>query len=602
MTPHSPTTVSSPSDPVVLTGGSAHQRAWWKEASVYQIYPASFKDSTGTGVGDLKGITEKIPYIKALGVDVVWLCPIFESPQIDMGYDCSNYQKIDPPYGTIDDVDELMHGLHKEGMKLILDLVVNHTSDQHEWFKKSKSSKENSEYRDWYIWRKPKYDTQGNRMPPNNWQSHFQGSAWTYDEASDEYYLHLFCPEQPDLNWENPAVRAAVHSIMHFWLSRGIDGFRLDVINYISKPQDFPDGDTSIQGWLGSDLYSAGPRLHEYLREIGEILHKYNAFSVGEMPSVMDPKQVIKSVGWDSRELNMIFHFELVSIDHGPQGKFSPRDWKLQELKTITTKWQQFMYANGGWNAMYLENHDQPRSINRFACSCDKHREMSSKMLAIYLACQAGTIFIYEGQELGMTNVPKEWGMEEYKDVDCLNHWNLHKTTSSPDTLSLYRREYQKKSRDNARTLMQWDNSPHAGFTLPTVTPWMSANPNYVNLNAASQIHDPSSPFTFWSSVLQARKKFKDVLVYGDFNMVDEDDGRVVAYVRATTNESSGEKMLVVCNFSAEEVEWKIVDGIIGDEGVKEVVLSNEGKKVDDFSGGSGTVHLEPFGAFVVRL
>ncbi|GJN72982.1 maltose permease [Purpureocillium lilacinum] len=290
-------------------GSQAEQlRSWWKESSVYQIYPASFQDSTGTGVGDLKGIISRVDYLKDLGVDIVWLSPIFKSPQHDMGYDISDYKSIDPPYGDISDVDVLRDRLHERGMKLVLDLVMNHTSDEHPWFQESRKSKDNP-FRDWYIWRPPRYDAQGNRQPPNNWESHFQGSAWEYDEATDEYYLRLFCREQPDLNWENPAVRRAAHDVMRFWLDRGADGFRIDVINFISKDQSFPDSNEAVL--KGHEFYACGPRLHEYLQELGAILKEYDAFSVGEMPCVHDTNEIMKAVGAGRDELSMIFHFEL---------------------------------------------------------------------------------------------------------------------------------------------------------------------------------------------------------------------------------------------------------------------------------------------------
>ncbi|RDW77908.1 alpha amylase [Coleophoma crateriformis] len=575
-----------------VVAGSPQHRAWWKEASVYQIYPASYKDSTGSGVGDLKGIISKMDYMKALGVDVVWLSPIFESPQIDMGYDISNYRKIAPEYGDISDVDTLMHGLHDRGMKLLMDLVVNHTSDQHEWFKQSRSSKDN-EYRDWYVWRKPRYDEQGVRQPPNNWESHFQGNAWEYDEHTEEYYLHLYCKEQPDLNWEHPPVRDAVHAIMRFWLDRGIDGFRLDVINFISKPQDFPDSKGGILP--GTEYYSAGPRLHEYLQGVGKILKEYNAFSVGEMPFVTDLNEVIKAVRYDRDELNMIFHFELMDIDHGPEkGKFTAGPWPLTKFKGIVSKWQQFMHANGGWNALYLENHDQPRSVSRFADDSPEHREQSAKCIAVLQGFQAGTPFIYQGQELGMTNVPKEWGMDEYKDIDCLNHWTLlQKATTDPKVLELAKIEYQKKSRDNARIPMQWDSSKNAGFTLPESTPWMSANPNASEINAAAQTDDPTSTFSFWSSVLKARKQHKDIIVYGDFGLVDEEHPQIFAYLRKS---EAGQPLLVACNFSADTVEWK---GIPGE--AKEVVLTTTGKKTPQDMA-KGVVSLAPYEAVAVLL
>ena len=365
---------------------------------------------------------------------------------------------------------------------------------------------------------------------------------------------------------------------MHFWLSRGIDGFRLDVINYISKPQDFPDSTQTVSP-LGSELYSAGPRLHEYLQCIGAILKEYNAFSVGEMPSVQDPKEVIKAVRYDRGELNMIFHFDFVCIDKGDTGKYSPRTWHLSELKTLVSKWQTFMYANGGWNALYLENHDQPRSVSRFACDCPKHRTQSAKMLATFLTFQAGTVFIYEGQELGMTNVPKDWPIKEYKDIDCRKHWELLKSrTSDPMTLAVAREEYQKKARDNARTPMQWTSDANSGgFSTSSDPTWMMVNPNTKTVNAAAQISDSSSPFSYWRAVLAARKEYKDILVYGSFKMLDEKNEEILAYVRTATN---GSAILVLCNFSTEEIEWNS-KGATGK--LKEVVLSNSGKTLEDF-------------------
>lgn len=366
---------------------------------------------------------------------------------------------------------------------------------------------------------------------------------------------------------------------MRFWLSRGIDGFRLDVINYISKPPDFPDSTHSVDGIPGTDLYSAGPRLHEHLQGVGAILSEYDAFSVGEMPSVQDPNEVIKAVRYDRGELNMIFHFDFMCLDKGPSGTFSPRAWPLSELKSAVAKWQTFMYANRGWNALYLENHDQPRSVSRFACDCPKHRTQSAKMLATFLACQAGTVFVYQGQELGMTNVPKDWPVEEYKDIGCLNHWAalLKSQTTDARTLAIARDEYQKKSRDNARTPMQWTaDATSGGFSPSSSPPWMTVNPNTETINAAAQVNNPSSPFSYWQSVLAARREYKDILVYGDFEMLDEKHEKVLAYMRTAED---GSRIAVVCNFSADEIVWHAK--VVGR--VTRMVLSNGGKTVEDF-------------------
>ncbi|CZT11508.1 probable alpha-glucosidase (maltase) [Rhynchosporium graminicola] len=569
---------------------SPQHRAWWKESSVYQIYPSSFCTLTPTPAGTLHGILSKTDYIQTLGIDIVWLCPIFESPKEDMGYDISDYMKIDPIYGDIEDVDKLIMELHKRDMKLLLDLVVNHTSDQHEWFKESRKGKDNK-YRDWYIWREGKR-VEGKRVPPNNWTAHFGGSAWQFDEASQEYYLHLYEPSQPDLNWANPAVRTAVHTIMRFWLSRGVDGFRMDVINFISKPQDIPDGDPELAFHIGSEHYGVGPSLHEYLHELGDILREYDAFNVGEMPCVTDLSQIVKSVGYDRGELNMIFHFELHDIDHGPEGKFSPKSWKLTELKRIVERWQTFLYDNGGWNALYLENHDQPRSIDRFANASPAFAKQSAKMLATFIGCQAGTLFVYQGQELGMTNIPTSWGMEDYKDVDCLNHWKaLKKSTNTPATLTAAQVEYQKKSRDNARTPMPW--SSRGEFSPPeSPRPWMRMHPDYkYGVNAEDQLADPTSVFRYWASVLAARKKFKDVIIYGDFKLLDHDNQNLLAYERNFEEE----KIVVVCNFSDKKHSYKLDTA-----GTAEIVLSSHLRKLQHFF--EQEILLEPYEAWAIRL
>lgn len=380
---------------------------------------------------------------------------------------------------------------------------------------------------------------------------------------------------------------------MRFWLSRGIDGFRLDVINYISKPQDFPDSTHSLDSVPGTDLYSSGPRLHEYLQGVGAILNEYNAFSVGEMPSVQDPNEVIKAVSYERGELNMIFHFDFMCLDKGAGGKYTPRTWRLSELKAPVAKWQRFMHANGGWNALYLENHDQPRSVSRFACDCPKHRAQGAKMLATFLAFQAGTVFIYQGQELGMTNVPKDWPLEEYKDISCLNHWNsLNSQTNDASTLAVAREEYQKKSRDNARTPMQWTSD--GGFSTSSGPSWMTMNRNTRVINAATQISDPSSPFSYWRSVLTARKEYKDILIYGDFELLDEKDEEVLAYIRRGEDSSA---ILVVCNFSVKKISWAWKSAF---GSVKDVVLSNGNKTLQDFE--SGNVVLAAYEAFVVLL
>ncbi|KAK9366304.1 glycoside hydrolase superfamily [Lipomyces kononenkoae] len=564
-------------------------RAWWKESNVYQIYPASFKDSNGDGIGDIPGIISELDYIAGLGVDIVWLCPCYKSPQVDMGYDISDYKDIYEKYGTLNDIDELIAGLHKRGLKFVMDLVVNHTSDQHEWFKSAISSKE-SPYRDWYIWKKPNYGADGSRQPPNNWKSYFGGSAWEYDANSDEYYLHLFATEQPDLNWENPKVRDAVHDIMRFWLDKGVDGFRMDVINFISKDLALPDApitNPNEEYQSGAMFYACGPRLHEFLQVMGKILKEYDAFSVGEMPEVYDPLEMINTVGFERNELNMIFQFEIVNLGHGPTGKFSPGTWHLTQLKKIVNKWQAFMQTNDGWNALYLENHDQARSVSRFASDAPNVRKVAAKMLATFLGFQSGTIFVYEGQELGLVNVPKSWGVDKYRDIESLNYYNEQAAAgASKEALDSILCEMQKKARDHARYPVPWDDSnEYAGFS--SVTPWMDVNEDYKEWNAKSQINDATSVYSFWRSVFDLRREFKDVFVYGTFTLVDAFNESVFAYKRVY--ESS--EALIVTSFKDTEVTWTVPK-----DNVKpgKILLTNY-----DRTGIDGEIVLKPFEAFV---
>ncbi|WAO89020.1 Aamy domain-containing protein [Fusarium falciforme] len=577
-----------------LPNASPVTEAWWKEASVYQIYPSSFKDSNGDGIGDIPGVIEKLDYLKQLGVDIVWVCPIYPSPKVDMGYDVADYCDIDPQYGTLGDVERLIEGLHQRGMKFLMDLVVNHTSDQHKWFQESKSSRDNK-YRDWYIWRKPRYDKDGTRQPPNNWGAFFGGSAWEYDEATDEYYLHLFAKEQPDLNWEHPPVRDAVHDIIRFWLDKGVDGFRMDVINFISKTPGLPDAEVTIPSakyQSGVEHFACGPRLHEYLQDIGKILKEYNAFSVGEMPSVQDPKEVIKSVGESRGELNMIFNFEIVDMDHGDQGKFSPRKWAMSDLKSIVDKWQTFMYKNRGWNALYLENHDQARTISRWASDKPEFRNLAAKMFATFLCFQSGTVFVYQGQELGMANMPETWDISEYRDLETLNHWEeLNEIVGSDAAaLDIARKEYRLKSRDHARLPVQWNSSPNAGFS--TGTPWIRVNDDYKTCNAAAQVSATGSVFEYWRSTLALRKDLRSIFVYGDFELLDRSHDDVFAYSRS----SGDQKAVVVCNFRETLVTWDVPPSVNLSSG--KVLLSNY-LEVDVTQ---DKLALRPFEALVVSV
>ncbi|KAJ9610706.1 hypothetical protein H2200_005483 [Cladophialophora chaetospira] len=557
--------------------------AWWKEASVYQIYPASFRSAnftvdkdSGTVKGDLRGITSKLDYIKELGVDIVWLSPILQSPQVDMGYDISDYRAIDPLYGTMEDHDEMIKGLHGRGMKYVMDLVVNHTSDQHEWFKQSRSSKDNP-YRDWYFWRPPRYDDDGNRVPPNNWESAFSGSTWTYDETTGEYYLHLFASAQPDLNWDNPSVVDAVHSLLRFWLKRGVDGFRMDVINFISKPPGLPDATVGKPGFLQSPIehIACGPRLHEYLKGLGDILKEHDGFSVGEMPGA-NAKEVLKAVGQDRGELAMAFQFDIVSMDIDPEGgsKWEHRDFHPRTLKDVVATWQSFMLENAGWNAVFMENHDQGRTISRYADDSEEYRTKSAKLLAAHMGLLSGTVFIYQGQELAQINVPKSWSLDEYKDIEVINHWKtvLRNYPHDKEKQAAYKRQYRLIGRDNARTPVQWnsDSNTYAGF-LPEgskdAKPWMSIHPDFGKWNAEAQVADKDSPFHYWQRILGLRKQYKDIFVYGDFEMLDVENEfpNVVAYLRtdmsiqgSQTESDKVRTCLVIANFSAKRVWWRV--------------------------------------------
>jgi len=392
-----------------------------------QVYPASFLDTNKDGWGDVPGITQRLDYLKDLGVDVIWVSPIYKSPQADMGYDIADYEDIDPSYGTLADVDHLIAEIKKRDMKLVMDLVVNHTSEEHAWFLDSRSSKTSSK-RDWYIWKPAKYDADGNRQPPNNWAQILgeANSAWTWNEKTQEYYLSLFTPEQPDLNWENPDVRAAIHDVLRFWLDRGVSGFRMDVINLISKVQDFPDAEITVPSnnyQPGDKFYANGPRLHEFLKALNrDVLSKYDTLTVGEMPFVRDEDEIIRVVGAQNEELNMIFSFDLVDIDNVPGDfKFTLHPWDARDLKKIVNRLQRLMLERDGWNSLFVENHDQPRSVSRYTDDSDEWREYGAKLLALMQTTLAGTLYVYQGEELGMRNAPPSWDESEYKDIESIN-------------------------------------------------------------------------------------------------------------------------------------------------------------------------------------
>ncbi|GIZ39945.1 hypothetical protein CKM354_000330600 [Cercospora kikuchii] len=581
-----------------MTSQASAEHQWWKEAVVYQIYPASFKSSGGntSGWGDVRGITSKLDYLKDLGVDVVWTSPIYKSPQVDMGYDIADYKDIDPRYGTLADVDDLIAGLKQRGMKLMMDLVVNHTSDQHPWFLDSRSSKTGKK-RDWYIWKDPRHDTDGKRQPPNNWAQILgeANSAWTWDAETEQYYLSLFTPEQPDLNWENPEVRAAVHDVLRFWLERGACGFRMDVINLISKVQSFPDADIfdpKADFQPGHKFYANGPRLHEFLREMNEeVLSKYHAITVGEMPFVNDQDEILKVVGRERNELNMIFIFEVVDISN-LQGapRLTLRPWKVKELRDIISKWQNVMRERGGWNSVFISNHDNPRPVSQYTDDSDRYRELGAKLLSLMETTLSGTLFVYQGEELGMCNVPPDWSPSEYKDIESQNYWKkMNELYPNDEKMLRYAREVlQKKARDHARTPMQWSNEPNAGFCDENFTPWMRVNDNFTSLNAQDQLKTSGdlSVSQFWQRGLANRKKHKNVFVYGSFECLEERDNDIFAYKRS---DGTDEGFVVVLNFSKETIDWDVPKSA----GLHKWVTSNYAGDLP--SSVSGPVTLRPF-------
>ncbi len=536
-----------------------HTGAFWQEEVVYQIYPRSFKDSNGDGIGDIPGIISKLDYLKELGVGIVWLSPVYKSPNDDMGYDISDYEAIMDEFGTMGDWEALLEGLHARGIKLIMDLVVNHSSDEHRWFEESRKSKDNP-YRDYYFWRPGKAPG----VEPNNWVSVFSGSAWQYDETTDEYFLHLFSKKQPDLNWENPKLRADVYKMMKFWLDKGIDGFRMDVINFISKADGLPDAASGGRYEWGGEFFMCGPRIHEYLREMNEqALSGYDAMTVGEMPGVT-PEQAVQFTNPDNKEVNMVFQFETMDIDSGEGGKWNVKPWRLADLKAVTNKWQYGLNGKG-WNSLYLNNHDQPRIVSRFGNDSAEYRKLSAKLLATFNHTLQGTPYIYQGEEIGMTNV-KFASIDDYKDVETLNYYReaVHERGEPAERVmaSIY-----AKGRDNARTPIQWDDSEQAGFT--TGTPWLAVNPNYLDINVAESLRDPDSIFRYYQRLIRLRKQHP-ILIYGDYEIVAEDHEQIYAYTRTW----QGETWLVLLNFSADEARFELPEALQAcSEG--ELTLSN---------------------------
>ncbi|MDY8134750.1 alpha-glucosidase [Aquimarina sp. 2201CG5-10] len=552
--------------------------AWFKKGTIYQIYPRSFNDSNDDGIGDLRGIIQKLDYLKQLEVDIIWLSPIFRSPNDDNGYDISDYCEIMPEFGTMEDFDELLQKTHDKGMRLILDLVANHCSDEHRWFEEAKKSKDNP-YRDYFHWRKPALDG----GPPNNWKSFFGGSAWEYDDKTEEYYLHLFTKKQPDLNWENPKVREDIYNAMRFWLDKGVDGFRMDVIPLISKRPGYPDAPDVGFRKIIEDVYANGPRVHEYLKEMNkEVISQYDAFSLAEGVGIND-QQAALYINYDRKELDMLYHFDILecTIINGKFEEETPFD--LVNLKSIFKKWRDTTH-NKGWIANAMGNHDFARMVSRFGDD-KKYWQESSKMLIMMLATQNGTLNIYQGDEIGMTNLILET-IDEVRDVQSLNFYNQNLETKKY-TEKLALKMINKEGRDNARTPVQWNDEINSGFSIKE--PWIKVNSNYKEINVENQDKDPDSILNFYRNLLKIRKQY-DVFVFGDFEEIEYDNQNLYVY-KKTLNE---ERILVILNFSTNNESFRSPKPIYN----AEILLNNyKNIQVDN-----DTILLNPYQGIILKL
>ena len=554
------------------------EKRWWKESVVYQIYPRSFCDSNGDGIGDLNGITGKLDYLKELGIDVIWLSPVYKSPNDDNGYDISDYQAIMDEFGTMEDFDRMLATAHEKGIKIMMDLVVNHTSDEHKWFIESRKSTDNP-YRDYYIWRPAKEDG----SLPNNWGSCFSGPAWEYDKTTDMYFLHLFSKKQPDLNWDNPAVRQDVFDMMNWWLKKGVDGFRMDVISLISKEPGPPDKETGINGYATFNVSANGPHVHEYLQEMRQkALNNADTITVGECSGVTleEAKKYARS---DEKELNMVFQFEHMDVDSDEKaGKWTTRKMDLRNLKKILTRWQKGL-QDIAWNSLYWENHDQPRSVSRFGNDSDEYREISAKMLATCIHMMQGTPYVYQGEELGMTNCPFNT-LDNFRDLESINAFH-ELTEQGKMTEEDMMAAIGYKGRDNARTPMQWDDSAYAGFS--TTNPWIMVNPNYTKINAKDQVNREDSVFKYYQKLIKLRHE-SELIVYGTYDLILDDDKDIYAYIRTLGDE----KLIVYCNFSENTREVELPEEFVN----KKVLISNYSD-----AKANQKITLRPYEAIVIQ-
>lgn len=558
----------------MLDERGGNMKTWWKESVIYQIYPKSFYDSNGDGIGDLKGIILKLDYLKELGIDIIWLSPVYASPQVDNGYDISDYQAISKEYGTMEDFDCLLKEAHQRGIKVVMDLVVNHTSNQHPWFIESRKSKDNP-YRDYYIWKEGK-----NHQAPNNWESVFSGSSWQYDKQTDMYYLHLYSDKQPDLNWENEDVRNDIYEMMRWWLDKGIDGFRMDVINKLSKVQTFQDVLPQTKKYMRPSKYvSNGPRIHEFLKEMNQkALSHYDVMTVGEITSCTI-EQAKQYTGENEHELSMLFQFEHTDVDAGPYGKWTPVPLDLVKLKKILTKWQ-YGLQEEGWNSLFWDNHDQPRVLSRFG-NLD-YMQDSAKMLATTLHFLKGTPYIYQGEEIGMTNYPFT-SLDEVRDVEVFNAYQDLVKDKKALTHEQMMKGICASSRDNARTPMQWNNENNAGFT--TGTPWINVNPNYKTINVHQQLLDPNSIFHYYQTLIQLRHQMP-IIVYGTYELLEENHPDLYIYTRTYQDE----KLLVINNFSSHEYDYELKEFRYS-----QLLISNDQcDKIHDI------LHIKPYGCYAL--
>ena len=554
---------------------------WWKNSVVYQIYPRSFKDSNGDGFGDLPGVIEKLDYLKELGIDVIWLSPVFDSPQDDNGYDIRDYRSVYAGFGTNEDMEELIAQAHKRGIKVVMDLVVNHTSDEHVWFVESRKSRENA-YSDYYIWKDPKADG----SEPNNWGSSFCGSAWEYSEQRGQYFLHFYSRRQPDLNWENPKVRKEVYDLMKFWMEKGVDGWRMDVIASISKEQDFPDyPEEEGRKYYTGKYHSNGPRLHEFIQEMNrEVLSKYDCMTVGEAPG-STPEVARLFTDPDRKELNMIFNFEHMNIDRVPGSvnrKWALKPFDLRELKRVMSDWQ-YKLAGRGWNALYFENHDQPRVISRWGNDTE-YREECAKAYATVLHGMQGTPYIYQGEEIGMTNVAFE--LEEYEDIEVRNAFQELVVNGKSITREEFQKAVWNKSRDNGRTPMQWDDSENAGFT--TGTPWFRVSDRYQEINVKNALEKKDSVFYYYKELIRLRHE-EPLLTEGEYRLILPEDEHIFAYLRQTEKEG----WLVAANLSEKTLPSEPLREFVKE--MQEVMIGNYER-----TGIEG--ELRPYEAFMMRI